>query len=515
MSQRLLCIDTFRPSLLAVEERLIESGYEIMRADFESQIPKILQENEIQLAILPMQRGALSQSGQLMAKAFKSACPEGRIVALYCGKLNVSSRIMLEYSDEWFSLPFEEESFFNRVFELQSPPTDSTDISIDNMSQISAQALFEKDSLPYDVYVFLPRNQKLVLYRKKNTPVDEELTRRLSKMKQQSLYVLKTDLSVMKGHLASTFFLQSKGGAVKEISEQSDTILANFSSQMFVAKEMDLNTLSTTVRNVDSVVKMVLDASKDAQKALGLMKDMTEQQHNAENHARNVAVYCCVFGPLAGLRDLATLYIGGLMHDIGFGFLPLGLQFKDQSDMTEDEKKQYQQHPKVGLENLKEKGSVFPDSVLQMVYQHHEHEDGSGFPNRSSFGDISKEAKICSLANEFDKMTSVRTGFSVLTPAEALMRFAGFDGGEASPFYSKEFHKPIIEKLLKLDPDFKKPTKAILYQKGTNIMVDRPKGIPLEDLVKQRKANVIKPIAMDQLGLGVKLVEHFKTLTFK
>jgi putative nucleotidyltransferase with HDIG domain len=108
---------------------------------------------------------------------------------------------------------------------------------------------------------------------------------------------------------------------------------------------------------------------------------------------------------------------GALLHDIG----KIGV--RDQvllktSRLTDEEMAQMAMHPQIGADILRHIHSL--RWVIPMVEHHHERLDGRGYPYRLQGKDISLEARILSIADSFDAMTSERAYRRAMPVEDAL-----------------------------------------------------------------------------------------------
>ncbi|MBF0363353.1 MAG: HD domain-containing protein [Oligoflexia bacterium] len=101
------------------------------------------------------------------------------------------------------------------------------------------------------------------------------------------------------------------------------------------------------------------------------------------------------------------LFSGALLHDIGKLIICLnhGLMTEDNKLPDEIPAELLSEHPKAGHEHLKKFKSVHPKS-LEIVIQHEEFCDGSGYPNHLPKSQISIYTQIISLANYYDNLVS-------------------------------------------------------------------------------------------------------------
>ncbi len=124
-------------------------------------------------------------------------------------------------------------------------------------------------------------------------------------------------------------------------------------------------------------------------------------------HQLRVDLLASAIGKELGLsaQQLEGLHIAALLHDIGKITLPSDYLAKP-SRLSKEEKAIVRCHSEVGYEILK--NIHFPWPVAEIVYQHHEHLDGSGYPRELTDQDILLEAKIIAVADVVEAMSSHR-----------------------------------------------------------------------------------------------------------
>jgi len=102
---------------------------------------------------------------------------------------------------------------------------------------------------------------------------------------------------------------------------------------------------------------------------------------------------------------LENLVFGALLHDIGkIGIRDEVLQKKGQ--LSPEEYQYVQQHPLIGVKIVE--GIDFFKDKISIIRNHHEHFDGSGYPDGLIGEVIPLEARIIAVADSFDAMTSLR-----------------------------------------------------------------------------------------------------------
>ncbi len=139
-------------------------------------------------------------------------------------------------------------------------------------------------------------------------------------------------------------------------------------------------------------------------------------------HALNVAVLSMMLAKEMGLakRDIEEVGLGSLFHDVGKGRVPIQRFTKGNvAVMNKVLKEYYMEHPKIGAKMLAAVPG-FPPASQQLVLQHHEHMDGTGFPGRIKGEAISLGARIASVANIYDRFCNTKEGIDRPTPHEAM-----------------------------------------------------------------------------------------------
>lgn len=99
------------------------------------------------------------------------------------------------------------------------------------------------------------------------------------------------------------------------------------------------------------------------------------------------------------------IYLGSLIHDIGKIYIPAEILTRP-GKLSHTEFELIKSHPEVGYEIIKHVKFEWP--IAEIVYQHHERIDGSGYPQGLSAEQITLEAKIVAVADIVEAMTSHR-----------------------------------------------------------------------------------------------------------
>jgi len=138
---------------------------------------------------------------------------------------------------------------------------------------------------------------------------------------------------------------------------------------------------------------------------MGLMAE-TRDPYTA-GHQHRVAQYACDIAINMGLSEdqVESIRISGLLHDIGKIRVPVSL-LNRPGKLLKAEWELIKMHPLVGYKILK--NIPFPWPIAEIVYQHHERIDGSGYPRGLTGKDILLEAKIMAVADVIEAIISHR-----------------------------------------------------------------------------------------------------------
>ncbi len=125
-------------------------------------------------------------------------------------------------------------------------------------------------------------------------------------------------------------------------------------------------------------------------------------------HSINTSVIGLLFGKYLSLKpeELNSLGMGLLLHDIGKTTVPLSI-IKKRGKLTVNEFKEIKKHPKAGLDIL-DHSSYVDNLSLKVVMQHHENNDGTGYPYGIGGNDIHLLGHISRIVDAYDAMTTER-----------------------------------------------------------------------------------------------------------
>jgi HD-GYP domain-containing protein (c-di-GMP phosphodiesterase class II) len=149
-------------------------------------------------------------------------------------------------------------------------------------------------------------------------------------------------------------------------------------------------------------------------------------------HALDTCILSLVVAVEIGLDETAQAQLGtgALLHDTGYARLPRNL-VRRRDTCNEHERLLLQQHPALGTALFTETAG-FDEAVIRIVAEHHERENGSGYPSGLKHDGISTLAMIVGIVDWYDGMVSRRGGRAAMLPSTAVQRL--FVAGQQGQF---------------------------------------------------------------------------------
>lgn len=250
---------------------------------------------------------------------------------------------------------------------------------------------------------------------------------------------------------------------------------------------------------VESVTSSLLDKMLvEEDLCIRLLRDTAGS--NASTHALNVSILSLLLGRKFGLAqaELLDLGAGALLHDIGKIGMAQQLHHPDEY-FTPIETRAYQEHVAFGLVRGRQMG--LSAGVLQIIAQHHEMADASGFPAKLGSERMSDASRIVAMVNAFDTLCNPQVAKRAVTPHEALAQM--FTQGK------KRFDTTLLSAFIKLVGVYPAGTTVQLTDDRLAVVVSVNSARPLKPRVLVHDAKVPRDEALvidigDHAGLGIR-----------
>ncbi|MGS0973081.1 MAG: HD-GYP domain-containing protein [Candidatus Izemoplasmataceae bacterium] len=191
-------------------------------------------------------------------------------------------------------------------------------------------------------------------------------------------------------------------------------------------------------------LKLVEGVSARNHTIKAILTTLTEKHELERINSERVSNICYMIGEKMGLNkdSLKELKLSGLFHDIGKISIPDSILFKPDK-LSKEEYEIIKDHTKNGYQILRA-ADEYSDFAEHALY-HHEKMDGSGYPDGLKGKDIPLFARIISVADAYEAMTSDRPYRKAL-PVEKAMQ-------ELETFKGTQFDKKIVDIFIQMLSD--------------------------------------------------------------
>jgi putative two-component system response regulator len=259
-------------------------------------------------------------------------------------------------------------------------------------------------------------------------------------------------------YVMKPFDLRQVEAVVKRALQHHELVVAKERYEVHLEELVEQRTAE-----LDDALNSLEDAYRSTLKALTAALETRDLE--THGHSERVVTYSLRLGREYGLDGQRTkaLEFGSLLHDIGKIGVPDSI-LRKPAKLTDQEWVLMREHPAHGQQILR--GIHFLEGAARVVAQHHEKWDGSGYPLGLRGEDIDLCARIFSVADAFDAMTSnrvYRKGKAYEAAAQELNEWAG-----------KQFDPKVVEAFHRVPKgDWEELHARSLVKKEENIEVHR------------------------------------------
>lgn len=307
----------------------------------------------------------------------------------------------------------------------------------------------------------------------------------LEKIKAADIYTIYIDDGYCNEEIEDIIKPELRHKAVKTIKETFKTIehdiQKNLSQSPKLRQRLNQKVMSKYVDNLKNMSDAIIE---DILKSHHLLVNIIDIKHAGEytyEHSLNVAILSLVVGIELRMNqhELFTLFTGAILHDIGKVFIDNDiLELGDDKDELSQEI--YNQHVEKGHAYIRENSGFSATSKI-VVLQHHEHVDGTGYPNGTYGPSIHKNAKIVAICNAYDSMTSDFKNSPAVPANEVIEYIMGSAGTE----FDFEITNTFVRKI---NP-YPIGTLVDLSNHKTAVVVDTNVDFPLRPIVQVLEVN--------------------------
>jgi HD-GYP domain-containing protein (c-di-GMP phosphodiesterase class II) len=238
--------------------------------------------------------------------------------------------------------------------------------------------------------------------------------------------------------------VKSQVDDIQKATVIKDTALEYLHNIFGKDKEFSTELLSKNIEGCREVVESMVDVldQHNIDSLRNLIGNLSFHDFYTYDHSINVSMYCIqiykAINPKATRRELIHAGLGGLLHDLGKIKIPTHI-LNNPGGLSDEDYQTIKQHPDFGLELLlgghcEVNPEIDVKIVARVVHEHHENYDGTGYPKKLKGKDeIHLLARVCTIADFFDAITTKRSYNEVLNIPDAMNTMRRFRGIKLDP----------------------------------------------------------------------------------
>jgi HD-GYP domain-containing protein (c-di-GMP phosphodiesterase class II) len=264
---------------------------------------------------------------------------------------------------------------------------------------------------------------------------EQAALRSVTEMRQQTLVI--SLLAATFALLAGFLFAKQLTQPVRDLADAAGRIASgNFSQRIEVRSRTELGELGESFNSMTDQLEHYIEdlrraAAENRELFLGTVKALAAaidgKDPYTRGHSERVARFSLAIGERMNLPDdeMEKLRISALLHDVGKISIDDNI-LKKPAPLTDEEYEVMKGHPQKGFKIMSQIPAM--RDFLPGMYMHHEMINGQGYPQGLKGADIPTQARIVSVADTFDAMTTDRPYQKAMSLEEALARIKTFVG---------------------------------------------------------------------------------------
>ena len=245
-------------------------------------------------------------------------------------------------------------------------------------------------------------------------------------------------------NLEKLLFLIKKGIDLHSMAITHRKLMHSLNEQNTVLQKQNILLAKRIEESTKNLTRLYEDLRQTYMRTIkALAQAIDARDHYTHSHSENVAKYAVAIAEEMefSVSDIETLREACELHDLG----KIGIDdaiLSKTSSLNEQEWEQIKRHPATAAQILEP--LTFLGGVVDLIKQHHEHHDGSGYPEGRSGEDILLGARIIHVADAYEAMTSARSYRTIpLSKEDAIAEIKNNSGTQFDPKVVEAFLKVV------------------------------------------------------------------------
>lgn len=287
--------------------------------------------------------------------------------------------------------------------------------SAKELASVSLLLFYPPARITVDTYLISQPGQGGMLFSSASAPPTKAALDHLASSGVQSLFVPTSQMVALREQLSELCIAEEGVSSLMRLEAAKEEAKSSFASA-WQKSEVD-----PLVKQASALAEGVLDACQGDGGVMPHLIHLLHHDGSTFAHITNVCTYSLLLGQGLGMSDrdkLMELGTAALLHDVGKRQVASSI-LRKPGKLTPSEHRIIADHPRQGFVELQHHDDLSWAQLL-VVYQHHEREDGSGYPVGIDGGEISWLAKICAVVDVFDALTARRAYRDAASAEEAL-----------------------------------------------------------------------------------------------
>lgn len=279
--------------------------------------------------------------------------------------------------------------------------------------------LIRPDHIP-QVAFFVKRNERFRVYRDSRDPFTPFEIKSLLDAGVDKIFLEKKDAPAIRKYLETFLQTAAPEPGAPQVSSESQVGLMR-SAAVRIAEELFANPSPENIRKGMKAVSGFVNLLVREPKSFYYLIQLSSHDPYTYQHSVGVALNAIALAKKIKLdqdKDLMDVGIAGLLHDIGKTKVKPEIINKP-GPLTKEEWEEMRNHSQWGYDIVKDNPEISLRSKLAMLH-HHEDNLGTGYPKGLTENQISLFAKIITIADIFNALTTDRTYSKAKTPFEAF-----------------------------------------------------------------------------------------------